>query len=95
MELNEKYRIVYDSENVILQFHEMREKQVLVKEPGMKTGKYQGTGEFKEHTDDYYFPSLETALKGFLVKATWGLEKAEDILKRLEEVQETIKSINK
>lgn len=93
MELNDKYRIVYDAENVILQFHEMREKQILVKTPGQKTGSYEGTGEFKEFTENYYFPSLESALKGFVIKATWGIETAEGILSKLEELSNTIKTL--
>ena len=93
MELNEKYRIVHDSENVILQFHELREKQILIKGEKDKVGKYEGTGEFKEFSENYYFPSLETALKGFLVKSTWGLETAQEILCKLDEVNNTIKSL--
>jgi hypothetical protein len=95
MELNENYRITHDSENVILQFHEMREKQVLVTEEGKETKTYQGTGEFKEFTENYYYPGLESALKGFLRKCTWGTEKAEEILAKLDAVHETIKNINK
>ena len=95
MELNENYRITHDSENVILQFHEMREKQVLVKGEGDATGKYEGTGEFKEYTENYYYPGLESALKGFLRKCTWGTQKAEEILAKLDTVNETIKNINK
>ena len=40
MKLNENYRIVYDSDNTILQFFEQRE---------IKVNKV-GTGEFKEFT---------------------------------------------
>jgi len=94
MDLNDKYRIVYDTENVILQFHEQREKQTLIKGAKGQVGKYEGTGEFKEFSENYYFPSLETALKGFVTKALWGLETAEEVLSKLEEINNTIKSLN-
>lgn len=94
MELNKNYRITHDAENVILQFHEMREKQILIKGTKDTTGRYEGTGEFKEYSENYYFPSLETALRGFLIKSTWGLETAKEILEKIEEVNKTIKSLN-
>lgn len=53
MKLNDKYRIIYDTDNTILQFFEQRE--VNVKDEVTK--KYVGTGEFKEHTENFYYPN--------------------------------------
>lgn len=91
MELNDRYRILSSTDTLILQFHEMREAQILNKE----TKKWENTGEMKEFTENYYYPGLESALRGFLRKETIGIEKAEELLIKLDEVQETIKSINK
>lgn len=77
MELNENYRIVYDSDNTILQFFEQRE---------IKINKV-GTGEFKEFTENFYYPNLKTALSGFLSKCTWGLETANEVLSMLNRIE--------
>lgn len=81
MKLNNNYRIVYDSNNTILQFFEQREKQKLQK------GKLIPTGEFYEFTEDYYYPNLKTALNGFLNKCTWGLETAEEVLTEIKRIE--------
>ncbi len=88
MELNKNYRIVYDENNCILQFFEVRES---FKKGDLK--RIKGTGETKEHTDDYYYPNLKTALIGFLQKCTWGIETAEEVLKELNRVEELIKNL--
>jgi len=89
MELNSNYRIVYDSDNTILQYFEQREKTVY----DALTRKHIGTGEFKEHTVNYYYPSLKTALNGFLIKCLWDTETATDLLEKLERLEKLIKSI--
>lgn len=81
MKLNQNYRIVYDTNNTILQFFEQREKQIKEK------GKLVPTGEFFEFTEDYYYPNLKTALNGFLNKCTWGLETAEQVLAEIKKVE--------
>jgi len=78
MELNESYRIVYDTENVILQFHEVREN----------TKK-----EMQEYKQDSYYPSLAAALRGFLIKCTWGIKSAKEVLEVLERVELLISKI--
>lgn len=83
MQLNENYRIVYDSDNTILQFFEQRE---------IKVNKV-GTGEFKEFTENFYYPNLKTALNGFLTKCTWGIETAKEVLSKLNELEALIKTI--
>lgn len=91
MELNKNYRIVYDSENTILQFFEQREKQIITKVLNTETGKNKHvatpSGEFLEFTDNFYYPNLKSALIGFLNKCTWDLETAEEILKELKRLE--------
>lgn len=77
MQLNENYRIVYDNDNTILQFFEQREIKV----------QKVGTGEFKEYTENFYYPNLKTALNGFLNKCTWGLETSKEVLSMLNRVE--------
>jgi hypothetical protein len=89
MKLNDKYRIVYDSENTILQFFEQREINLKDK----ITKKNIPTGEFKEYTENYYYPNLKTALIGFLNKCTWDLELAEEVLKQINKVETIINKI--
>lgn len=78
MKLNEKYSIVYDSENVILQFSEYRINK---------------KGENKLVIDNMYYPSLKTALNGFLVKCTWEIKTAEEVLKELNRVENLINQL--
>lgn len=89
MKLNDKYRIVYDSENTILQFFEQREINLKDK----ITKKNIPTGEFKEYTENYYYPNLKTALIGFLNKCTWNVELAEEVLKEINKVETIINKI--
>jgi hypothetical protein len=86
MILNDNYRIVYDTENVILQFFEPR-----IKRP--KEGAIQDCGMTYEFIENSYYPSLKSALNGFLVKCTWGLDTAEEILKELNRVEQLIKQV--
>jgi hypothetical protein len=88
MEINRNYRIVYDSNNTILQFFEQREKQIKEK------GKLVPTGQFFEFTEDYYYPNLKTALNGFLNKCTWGLESAEKVLNEIKKCELLISKLN-
>ena len=88
MELNKNYRIVYDENNCVLQFFEQRES---FKKGDTK--RIQGSGETKEHTEDYYYPNLKTALVGFLQKCTWEIESAEEVLKELNRVELLIKNL--
>ena len=78
MKLNEKYSIAYDSENVILQFSEYRINK---------------KGENKLVIDNMYYPSLKTALNGFLVKCTWEIKTAEEVLKELNRVENLINQL--
>jgi len=89
MKLNENYRIVYDSDNCILQFFEQREIQVKDK----KSRQFIKTGEFKEYTENFFYPNLKTALNGFMNKCTWGLETATEVLAELNKLETLIKSL--
>lgn len=84
MELSENYRIVYDSRNVILQFHEMREKTAEIKKRvGGKDGPY-------EVVEETYYPNLKQALQAFLHKSTKGSESIEECIQRIEEAEKKI-----
>lgn len=83
MELNQNYRIIYDSDNTILQFFEQRE---------IKVQKI-GTGEFKEFTENFYYPNLKSALNGFLNKCTWGLLTVNEVIKELKKLETLINTI--
>jgi len=97
MQLNENYRIIYDSDNTILQFFEQREKQIVTKVLDETTGKNKHvstpSGEFIEYVDNYYYPNLKTALTGFLNKCTWGFETANQVITELNKIELLIKSI--
>lgn len=86
MKLNDNYRIVYDSENTILQFFEQRESF-------KKDDKLKQFGEMKEFVDNYYCPNLKTALTIFLSKCTWGMETPKEILSELNRLESLIKQI--
>lgn len=84
MELDEKYRIVTDENNVILQFFEQRTRKVKKTE----------TEEEYEYTENYYYPTIKTALKGFLNKSVKECKTVEQILaefKRLEGIIDNLK----
>jgi len=83
MELNENYRIITDENNVILQFFETREKE----------NKKDGSKEPYEFTDNFYYPTIKTALRGFLNKSIKPSTAVEDCLYRIEEVENIIKSL--
>ena len=88
MELNKKYRIIYDSENTILQFHELRES--FKKDDKLKIA---GSGETKEFTENSYYPNLKSALIGFLNKCTWDLETAKEVLAELNKLELLINNL--
>lgn len=79
MKLNDNYFIKYDETNVILVFAEER----LNKKDELTT-----------YTEDYYYPTVETALKAFLQKSIKGSESVDEILKRIEDVEQLIKSVS-
>jgi len=84
MNLNENYRIVYDSENCILQYFDLRERK----------SKSTGEKETYEFTENFYYPNLKTALCGFLHKQLWSNGSAEKVLEKIVEVELLIKSIS-
>lgn len=84
MNLSENYRLVFDENNVTLQFFEQRERN-----------KQDGTKEPFEYTDNLYYPNVKTALKAFLQKSLNGSESVEQCLKRINEVEVKIDKITK
>jgi len=97
MELNANYRIVYDTDNTILQFFEQREKNFITKVLDRATGKTkqisEPSGVFAEFTENFYYPNLKTALTGFLHKCTWGLETAKEVITELNKLETLINQI--
>jgi hypothetical protein len=82
MDIDNKYRIVYDENNVILQFHEDRIK---VKKDGSK--------ETYEFTDNYYYPTLKFALKAYLNRALKYTESLSKVLDELERIEDKIDNL--
>ena len=91
MNLDSNYRIVYDENNVILQFFEQREKQtvskIIDKETGKKKQVLTPSGEFYEFTENFYYPNLKTALTAFLMKSLHGSETIENVLNQISRVE--------
>lgn len=85
MKLSDNYRIKTDKDNTILEFFEQRQRKVVAGEEP----------KFYEHTEEFFYPNLKTALKAFLQKTVHGLETAQLILKRIGEVEAVINSIEK
>lgn len=78
LEISENYRVVSDENNVILQFHEFRERK---KKGTEETEKF-------EFTDNYYYPTLQTALRAFVNKSIDSLDSVEEVLIKLEEIEQ-------
>lgn len=83
MNLNKNYRIVFDDNNTVLQFFELREKTK--KETEEKT-------EF-EYTENYYYPNVKTALRSFLNKSLDGSSSITEVLKRIDDVESIINNL--
>lgn len=81
--LNKNYRIVFDDNNIFLQFFELREKNK--KETEEKV-------EF-EYTENCYYPNVKSALKGFLNKYLDGSSSVDEVLKRTDEVENIINNL--
>ena len=83
MQLNKNYRIIFDENNTVLQFFEMREK----------TKKETDETTMFEYTENYYYPNIKTALKGFLNKSLDGSSSVEEVLKRIYEVEGVVNNL--
>lgn len=82
MQLNETYRITKDENNVILQFHENRERN-----------KKDGTVEVYEFVDNWYYPSVKMALKSFLNKSVDQAGSVKEVLDKIEEAERRIDNL--
>lgn len=84
MEISETYRLLFDENNVTLQFHEIREKK-----------KKDGSIEKYEFQDNTYHNNVKTALKSFLNKEIKGSKDIVEMVGRIERVEELINQIHK
>jgi len=82
MILNEKYRIVYDDTNVILQRYEVR-----LKEQG------KNIGEEYELTENFYCPSVKAALRSFVNKELKYSKRINEVLERIYKLEEIINNL--
>ena len=79
MIIDKNYRILRESETMILQFHEMRERK-----------KKDNTTEIYEFTENYYQPTVQDCLVSYLHKQQ---EQATDVKDCIRITEETIKRI--
>ena len=82
MQVDEKFRIVYDENNVILQFHEIR----------IKTKK-DGTEEQYEFVDNFYYSNITQALKSYTNKCLNGSNSILGLIKRIENLETLIPNL--
>lgn len=82
MEIAQNARILFDENNVILQFFEQRERT-----------KKDGTKEPYEYQDNYYYGSVKQALKSYLNKSLKYAENIQEILRRIDEVEQKIDAL--
>tara|TARA_R110000851_G_scaffold291462_5_gene445839 strand:- start:2146 stop:2397 length:252 start_codon:yes stop_codon:yes gene_type:complete len=83
MELDENYRILHEENNVILQFYENR----------IRTKKDNSNEEY-EFTQNYYHPTLKSALKSYLNKSI-AKPSISEVINKIEEVEKLILKLNK
>lgn len=76
MKIDEKWSIVFDENNAILRFEESRKK---VK-----------NNEDFTFREDFYYPTLHTALVAYLHKSLEPAEDAKDCVRRIDEAIEKI-----
>lgn len=79
MQLSHNYRLVFDENNVTLQYFEMREKN-----------KKDGTKEMYEYQSNTYHGSVKQALKAFLALEIKGSESVADCFARIESAEKKI-----
>lgn len=82
MKLNDNWRLNYDENNVILEFHEKR----------IRKGKDDVETEY-EFVDPHYYPTVPTALKGFLHKNLKGSESVQELVRRIEQTEKIITNL--
>lgn len=82
MELDEKFRILYDESNVILQFHEIRDRK-----------KKDETIESYEYVDNFYYPTILHALKSYTNKSLKYSKSILDLICRIEDLEVKINKL--
>ena len=79
MKLDDNYLLVYDESNVVLRYEEnrIRIKKDKTKEPYL-------------FNEDRYYPNVKTALKAYLNLSLKGSKSIEDVIDRINKVEQTI-----
>lgn len=77
--LSEKYRIIEDANNTVLQFFEIRTRK-----------KKDGTDEQYEFVDDFFYPDLKSALISFIQKEIKYSANIDEVLSRISAIEKTI-----
>lgn len=83
MKISHDYRILYDENNVILQYFDMRERQ-----------KKDGSVEEYEYQSNTFYPTVKTALLAFLSKSLHGSTTVDDLICRINLVEKIIVGLN-
>jgi len=84
MILDENYRITYDNENVILQYHELR----------VKGEKSKDKGATFEHTEDYFYPTVGSAMKAYVNKSLKHSKSILDLVCRIEDLENRVATLD-
>ena len=82
MKISDNYRLVFDENNVTLQYFEMREKT-----------KRDGTKELYEYQSNTFHGSVKQALKAVLKQSINGSESVKELISRIEAVENKIDSL--
>lgn len=83
MKISENWRIESDEYNVVLLFHEMREKT-----------KKDGSKEMYEYQEKTYHKTIKGALSAYLHKQLVNSESIQDCLDRINEVEKKIEELD-
>lgn len=82
MKIAPDYRIVFDENNVILQYFDEREKS-----------KKDGSVEMHEYQQNTFYPTVKTALIAFLNKTQRNCRTVEELIEKIEYVENLINQI--
>lgn len=82
MNIAPDYRIIFDENNVILQYFDQREKS-----------KKDGSVEMYEYQQNTFYPTVKTALIAFLNKTQRNCKTVEGLIERIEYVESLINKI--
>ena len=77
MQLSENYRLVFETDNVVLQYFETRERT-----------KKDGTKEMYEFQQNTYHNTVPNALRAYLHKSLVGSKSIEECLERIKSLEQ-------